>query len=75
VFPRHCDKRRQFTLPRKLYGARFTGVRRLRFAHTKPATVAGAAALLNYYVEAETAKVQIFPELLDDNDNWLILPP
>lgn len=37
----------------------------------EPTTVAGATALLNYYVEAEAAEKQIFPELLDNEGNWV----
>lgn len=37
--------------------------------HIEPTTVAGAAALVSYYVEAETASPQVFPELLDNDGN------
>jgi hypothetical protein len=37
--------------------------------HTQPTTVAGAAALLSYYVEAVSRDKQFFPENLDDDGN------
>jgi len=41
----------------------------LDLLHTKPTTVAGAAALLGYYVDAVSTAKQFFPENLDDDGN------
>jgi hypothetical protein len=41
----------------------------LELLHIQPSTVAGAAALLGYYVEAVSRNKQFFPENLDDDGN------
>ena len=41
----------------------------IEMLHTQPTTVAGATAVLSYYVEAEAPGEQVFPEFLDDNGN------
>jgi hypothetical protein len=41
----------------------------LELLHISPTTVAGAAALLSYYVEAVGTNKQFFPENIDDDGN------